>query len=43
MTIEVAFQADTNMVTLSSATWLLGEEFVRRVDMLSALYVHAGD
>jgi hypothetical protein len=31
MTIEAAFQANTNIVTLSSATWLLGEEFVRYV------------
>jgi len=29
MTIESAFQANTNHVTLSSATWLLGEELVR--------------
>lgn len=29
MTIESAFQANTNHVTMSSATWLLGEDFVR--------------
>ncbi len=29
MTCESAFQANTHHVTMSSATWLLGEEFVR--------------
>ena len=29
MTIEAAFQANTNSVTMSTATWQLGEEFLR--------------